>query len=97
MVVLFDVTSPSEHYQAFNAALPHHAALLSHFGVTQTQITEARAALQEAKDTLGGKRSDLVQLWSRSQTVEEMMRILNQMSVLSFFLMHACPVLSGIS
>ncbi|OCH94713.1 hypothetical protein OBBRIDRAFT_769063 [Obba rivulosa] len=70
--------SVDQHYQAFNAALPHHAALLSHFGMTQTQITEARMALQEAKDTLGGKRSDLVQLWSRSQTVEEMVRILNQ-------------------
>ena len=69
----------SEYYQAFAGALPHHAALLNHLGTTQTQIREARTALQEAKDTLGSKRADLVQLWSRSQTVDEMMRILDQM------------------
>lgn len=69
----------AEHYQAFAGALPHHAALLNHLGVTQDQIREARTALQEAKDTLGNKRADLVQMWSRSQTVDEMMRILDQM------------------
>ncbi|CDO72995.1 hypothetical protein BN946_scf185007.g49 [Trametes cinnabarina] len=70
--------SVDKHYQAFNAALPHHAALLSHLDATQTQIRDARNALQEAKETLGSKRADLVQLWSRNQTVEEMMRILDQ-------------------
>lgn len=44
-------------------------------------MREARTALQEAKDTLGSKRADLVQLWSRSQTVDEMIRILDQMYV----------------
>ncbi|KAI0639631.1 Sec8 exocyst complex component-specific domain-containing protein [Trametes polyzona] len=70
--------SVDKHYQAFNAALPHHSALLNHLDATQTQIKEARNALQEAKETLGSKRADLVQLWSRNQTVEEMMRILDQ-------------------
>lgn len=71
----------SEHYQAFNTSLPHHASLLSHLGSTQTQIGEARTALQEAKDALGSKRADLVQLWSRGQTLEEMIRLLDQMFV----------------
>ncbi|KAH9944194.1 Sec8 exocyst complex component-specific domain-containing protein [Epithele typhae] len=70
--------SIDKHYQAFNAALPHHSALLNHLDATQKQIVEARNALQEAKETLGSKRGDLVQLWSRNQTVEEMMRILDQ-------------------
>ncbi|KAI0654199.1 Sec8 exocyst complex component-specific domain-containing protein [Cubamyces menziesii] len=70
--------SVDKHYQAFNAALPHHSALLSHLDATQSQIKEARDALQEAKETLGSKRADLVQLWARNQTVEEMMRILDQ-------------------
>ncbi|RPD82339.1 hypothetical protein L226DRAFT_541685 [Lentinus tigrinus ALCF2SS1-7] len=70
--------SVDKHYQAFNAALPHHASLLSHLDATQSQVKEARNALQEAKETLGSKRADLVQLWSRNQTVEEMMRILDQ-------------------
>jgi len=71
--------SLTEHFQAFAAALPHHASLLSHLGDTQTQIKNARAVLQEAKDSLGNKRADLVQLWTRGQTLEEMLRILDQM------------------
>ncbi|KZT02404.1 uncharacterized protein LAESUDRAFT_730147 [Laetiporus sulphureus 93-53] len=70
--------SVDQHYQAFAGALPHHAALLNHIGATDEQVKEARTALQEAKDTLGSKRADLVQLWYRSQTVDEMMRILDQ-------------------
>ncbi|KAI0830535.1 Sec8 exocyst complex component-specific domain-containing protein [Trametes gibbosa] len=70
--------SVDKHYQAFNAALPHHSSLLNHLDATQIQIKDARNALQEAKETLGSKRGDLVQLWSRNQTVEEMMRILDQ-------------------
>ncbi|KAI0720009.1 Sec8 exocyst complex component-specific domain-containing protein [Cerioporus squamosus] len=70
--------SVDKHYQAFNAALPHHASLLSHLDATQSHIKEARNALQESKETLGSKRADLVQLWTRNQTVEEMMRILDQ-------------------
>jgi exocyst complex component 4 len=72
----------AEHYQAFAASLPHHASLLNHLGATQQQIAEARTSLQEAKESLGNKRADLVQLWSRGQTLEEMIRLLDQMSVI---------------
>ena len=81
-----------EHYQAFNAALPHHASLLNHLDATQSQIKEARNALQEAKETLGNKRADLVQLWTRNQTVEEMMRILDQMYVPAYHDEPTSPV-----
>ncbi|GLB35982.1 putative vacuolar-sorting protein 54, of GARP complex [Lyophyllum shimeji] len=70
--------SVDKHYQAFAASLPHQAALLGHLGETQSQIHAARTALLEAKDALGNKRADLVQLWSRGQTLEEMLRILDQ-------------------
>ncbi|KAJ3554644.1 hypothetical protein NM688_g3000 [Phlebia brevispora] len=70
--------SVDKNYQAFAAALPHHASLLNHLGGIQGQIGEARTALQEAKEALGSKRGDLVQLWSRSQTVEDMLRILDR-------------------
>ncbi|KAK7064373.1 Sec8 exocyst complex component-specific domain-containing protein [Favolaschia claudopus] len=70
--------SVDKHYQAFAAALPHHASLLNHFTAIQAQITDSRTALQESKDALGSKRADLVQLWSRGQVLEEMMRILDQ-------------------
>ncbi|KAJ6627103.1 Sec8 exocyst complex component-specific domain-containing protein [Mycena sp. CBHHK59/15] len=69
--------SVDKHYQAFAAALPHHASLLNHLGATQSQIAEARTTLQESKDALGSKRADLVQLWARGQTLEEMMRLLD--------------------
>lgn len=68
-----------EHYKQFADSLPHHAALLTHLTATQSQIKETRTLLQEAKESLGNKRSDLVQLWSRGQTLEEMMRLLDQM------------------
>ncbi|KAI0307673.1 Sec8 exocyst complex component-specific domain-containing protein [Multifurca ochricompacta] len=70
--------SVDKHFQAFAAALPHHASLLNHLGATQTQIKNARTVLQEAKDSLGNKRADLVQMWTRGQTLEEMLRILDQ-------------------
>lgn len=69
-----------EHYQAFAASLPHHTALMSRLEAIQAQVSEARTALQESKEALGGKRGDLVQLWTRNQTLEEMLRILDQMS-----------------
>ncbi|KAG5647569.1 hypothetical protein DXG03_008922 [Asterophora parasitica] len=70
--------SVDKHYQAFAASLPHQAALLGHLSETQTQISVARSSLLEAKEALGNKRADLVQLWSRGQTLEEMLRILDQ-------------------
>jgi exocyst complex component 4 len=35
----------------------------------------------EVKEALSNKRADLVQLWQRGQQVEEMTKILDQMSV----------------
>ncbi|KAI6104073.1 hypothetical protein EDD16DRAFT_1638679 [Pisolithus croceorrhizus] len=52
-------------------------ALLNHLGLAQTQVRETRTALQEAKEALGSRRADLVQLWSRGQMLEEMIRLLD--------------------
>ena len=46
---------------------------------TQLFMKETRVALAEAKESLGNKRADLLQMWSRRQTLEEMTRILDQM------------------
>ncbi|KAL5535762.1 SEC8 [Sanghuangporus sanghuang] len=70
--------SVDKYYQAFAAALPHHAYVLSRLDATQKQIVDARVALQEAKDALGTKRSDLVQLSVRGQTIEEMLGLLDE-------------------
>lgn len=77
----FGLDKFSEYYQAFAASLPHHTSMLSHLNTVQTEIVSARSALQEAKESLGGKRSDLVQLWSRGQVLEEMIKTLDQMYV----------------
>lgn len=69
----------AENYQAFAAALPHHAAMLIQLNNTQLYMKEARTSLTEAKESLGNKRADLLQMWSRRQTLEEMTRILDQM------------------
>lgn len=69
--------SVDKHYKAFADALPHHAAILSHLGLAQTQVKGTRSSLQEAKDALGSRRADLVQLWSRGQMLEEMIRLLD--------------------
>lgn len=52
--------------------------------MVQTQISSTRTSLQEARDALGNKRPDLVQLWARGQTVEEMLRLLDEMYVFPF-------------
>ncbi|KAI9461755.1 Sec8 exocyst complex component-specific domain-containing protein [Boletus coccyginus] len=70
--------SVDQHYKAFADALPHHAALLNHLGQAKAQVQETRVALQETRESLGSKRADLVQLWARGQTLEEMIRLLDQ-------------------
>jgi exocyst complex component 4 len=75
----FCVENASEHYQAFAASLPLHGSLLTHLDAVQIEIASARSALHEAKESLGGVRADLVQVWSRGQVLEEMIKILDQM------------------
>ncbi|KAJ1301826.1 hypothetical protein OPQ81_009054 [Rhizoctonia solani] len=67
-----------KHYQAFAASLPHHSKLLSLLTETQKHIAETRACLTDARAALSHQRADLVQLWSRGQTIEEMLRILDE-------------------
>ncbi|CUA68294.1 putative exocyst complex component sec8 [Neurospora crassa OR74A] [Rhizoctonia solani] len=67
-----------KHYQAFAASLPHHNKLISLLSDTQKHIAETRACLTDARAALSHQRADLVQLWSRGQTIEEMLRILDE-------------------
>jgi exocyst complex component 4 len=63
----------------FSSSLPHHASLINRLSAVQSQVSDARSSLLEAKEALGSKRADLVQLWSRSHILEEMIRLLDQM------------------
>ena len=59
--------------------MAHHANLLTALTKAQTELGEARTNLVESRDALGNKRADLVQLWARGQTLDEMMRLLDEM------------------
>ncbi|KAG8937024.1 hypothetical protein FRC02_008131 [Tulasnella sp. 418] len=67
-----------KHFQSFAAALPHHASTESSLTKVQQELKDARNLLHETRDTLGAKRSDLVQLWSRGQALEEMVRLIDE-------------------
>ncbi|KAG8751436.1 hypothetical protein FRC11_009388, partial [Ceratobasidium sp. 423] len=67
-----------KHYQAFAASLPHHNKLINLLSETQKHIAETRACLTDARAALSHQRADLVQFWSRGQTIEEMLRILDE-------------------
>ncbi|CAE6446216.1 unnamed protein product [Rhizoctonia solani] len=67
-----------KHYQAFAASLPHHSKLINLLTETQKHIAETRSCLIDARAALSHQRADLVQLWSRGQTIEEMLRILDE-------------------
>lgn len=73
------MTPSTEHSQTFAAALPHHASVLTSLDATQKQIVETKSKLQETSESFDNKRADLVQLWQRSQALDEMMKILDEM------------------
>ncbi|ELU43372.1 exocyst complex component sec8 [Rhizoctonia solani AG-1 IA] len=62
----------------FAASLPHHSKLINLLTETQKHIAETRSCLIDARAALSHQRADLVQLWSRGQTIEEMLRILDE-------------------
>lgn len=66
--------------------MPLHASLLGHLGAAQTEISATRSAVLEAKESLGSRRADLVQLWNRGQMLEEMIKLLDQMFVRCFLI-----------
>lgn len=73
------MTPSTEHSQTFAAALPHHASVLTSLNAAQKQIVETKSKLLETSESFDNKRADLVQLWQRSQSLDEMMKILDEM------------------
>ena len=73
------VTPSTEHSQTFAAALPHHASILASLNAAQKQIADTKSTLLESSEAFDNKRADLVQLWQRSQALDEMMKILDEM------------------
>ena len=67
--------------QTFAAALPHHATVVASLNTTREQLAETKSKLTETKESLGSRRADLAQLWTRGQTLDEMIKIIDEMSV----------------
>lgn len=78
--------------QTFAAALPHHASVVTSLTESQNQIKDAKSKLQETREALGSRRADLAQLWTRGQTLDEMIKIIDEMFVSDS--LHMCLLLT---
>ncbi|CAG8601119.1 15253_t:CDS:10 [Acaulospora colombiana] len=67
---------------SIEASLPHHASVMSSLNTTADQIKDSKTKLVEAKEALGSKRADLAQLWTRGQTLDEMIKIVDEIDYL---------------
>ncbi|WFD06742.1 Xaa-Pro aminopeptidase [Malassezia vespertilionis] len=65
-----------DHYESFATAITLNYGVANSLGDAQTNITSARQKLRSARDTLGARRADLVQMWQRIQSIKEAMRVL---------------------
>jgi exocyst complex component 4 len=54
-----------------------HNNVLSSLGSAQNGVSAARRRLRDAREALGAKRADLVQMWQRSQVVKDSLRLLD--------------------
>jgi len=79
-LLFFDIWAAA-YAQTFAAALPHHAMVVSSLNTTREQLADTKTKLTEVKDSLGSRRADLAQLWTRGQTLDEMIKIIDEMFV----------------
>ncbi|WFD40365.1 Xaa-Pro aminopeptidase [Malassezia japonica] len=65
-----------DHYESFAMAITVNHGMIQSLGEAQDHVSGTRAKLQNARDALGARRADLVQMWQRIQSVKEAMRVL---------------------
>ena len=65
-----------DHFHSFASAIHVNHGMISSLSASQDGVSAARQQLQSARDALGTRRADLVQMWQRLQSVKEAMRIL---------------------
>lgn len=66
-----------DHYDSFATAITVNHGMIASLGTSQDGIASARQQLQSARDALGARRADLVQMWQRMQSVKEATRVLS--------------------
>lgn len=65
-----------DHFNSFASAITVNHGMISSLSASQDGVSAARQQLQSARDALGTRRADLVQMWQRLQSVKEAMRVL---------------------
>ncbi|WFC96136.1 Xaa-Pro aminopeptidase [Malassezia brasiliensis] len=65
-----------DHYESFALAITVNHGMVHSLGDAQELVGTTRTKLQHARDALGAKRADLVQMWQRIETLKEAMRVL---------------------
>lgn len=66
-----------DHYESFATAITMHNSVLQSLTAAQSSVSGARRRLRDSREALGAKRADLVQMWQRSQSVKEALRLLD--------------------
>ncbi|CAH1761821.1 7912_t:CDS:10 [Entrophospora sp. SA101] len=67
----------NEYYQGFNSSIGTFGGVINNISDSQERVKEMKSNLKASKEILLSKRSDLLQLWFRSQQYKEMIRILD--------------------
>ena len=65
-----------DHYESFAMAITVNHGMIHVLGDAQELVGSTRKKLQNARDALGARRADLVQMWQRVETIKEAMRVL---------------------
>lgn len=66
-----------DHYDSFAKAITVNHGMIAALGESQDGIAAMRTQLLVARDALGTRRADLIQMWQRMQHVKEAMRVLS--------------------
>ncbi|CAG8757762.1 25105_t:CDS:10 [Gigaspora margarita] len=67
----------NDYYHGFNSSIGTFGGVMKNIGDSQERVREMKSQLKACKEALSSKRSDLLQLWFRSQQYKEMIRILD--------------------
>ncbi|WFD34462.1 Xaa-Pro aminopeptidase [Malassezia cuniculi] len=65
-----------DHYESFASAITLNHSVINVLGDVQGSISGARQKLRGARDALGARRTDLVQMWQRLESVKEALGVL---------------------
>ncbi|RUS32021.1 hypothetical protein BC938DRAFT_476467 [Jimgerdemannia flammicorona] len=72
----------NDYYQGFNSSIGTFSGVLGNITDSQARVKNLKGSLKRVKDSLEQRRSDLLQLWFKSQQYKEMLNILDSIEEL---------------